>query len=106
MRLKASYQEANVTKNAMKRAYIIVSGSVQGVSYRYYALREARHQGITGTVRNLPNGSVEIIAEGDEDQVSRFIEFCRKGSPSAAVEDVRVTFEKSTGKFSDFNILG
>ena len=63
----------------IRRARIVVTGIVQGVFYRYSTKRKADELGLAGTVRNLPDGSVEIVCEGDEKEIERLIEWCRQG---------------------------
>ncbi len=65
-----------------------ISGRVQMVGFRYYAQRQAQKMGITGYVRNMPNGSVEISAEGPRDILDRFISAMKEGPPSAVVHRV------------------
>ena len=65
--------------------HIIVHGQVQGVFYRSSAQARALELGLTGWVRNLLNGTVEVHAEGDQDALDRFIEWCQQGPPSAKV---------------------
>lgn len=67
---------------------IKVVGKVQGVFFRKYTQDEAQRAGIAGIVRNERDGSVYIEAEGSEDQLMKFIEWCWKGSPSSRVENV------------------
>ena len=74
----------------MRRIRAIVSGRVQGVSYRASAAAKARQQGLTGWVKNLANGSVELEAEGSPDQVAAFVTWCHHGPPSARVDQVVV----------------
>ena len=57
----------------IQRVRLTVRGVVQGVGFRMYAQREARHLGLTGFVRNLPGGEVELVAEGEPDQVAAFL---------------------------------
>ena len=64
---------------------IIVYGHVQGVFFRASAQTQASELGITGWVRNLQDGTVEVYAEGNQNALNRFIEWCRKGPPSAKV---------------------
>jgi acylphosphatase len=87
-----------------KQLYKIrVSGHVQGVGFRWSAASEARSLGINGYVKNLPDGSVYIEAEGTEMSVTRFIEWCKKG-PSFGFVDT-VIFDKSPLKnYKDFRI--
>ena len=87
-----------------KQARIVVSGRVQGVSFRAYTQRMARIAGLLGYVRNLPNGDVEIVAEGEEDRLHMLIDWARTGPPMAAVENVQVEYVPSTDGFQDFMI--
>jgi acylphosphatase len=86
-----------------KRAHIILTGVVQGVGFRMYAQRQARSLGLRGYVRNLPDGGVEMVAEGDDAAVERLIAWARVGPPSAEVDDVRVTYQPTEG-FGGFDI--
>lgn len=75
----------------LKTLSIIVTGKVQGVWYRQSAKEKATELGITGNVRNQPDGSVAIIATGLANQLDQFIEWCRQGPPRALVTNVEVT---------------
>jgi len=86
------------------RAHAYVSGFVQGVFFRYETRRRARQKNVTGWVRNLPDGRVEAIFEGEKGDVLDTISFCRGGPPGAVVRDVRVYWEEPTGEFKDFRI--
>ncbi|BAT71395.1 acylphosphatase [Thermosulfidibacter takaii ABI70S6] len=88
----------------MKRAHIWVSGKVQGVFYRATAKEIAKRLRLKGWVRNLPDGRVEIVAEGDEDALRAFVDWCWEGPPLARVEDVKVVWEEATGEFDDFYV--
>jgi acylphosphatase len=74
----------------MRRVRAIVTGRVQGVAYRASTVGQARIQGVTGWVRNLPDGSVELEAQGDEAQVSALLAWCQHGPPAARVTGVKV----------------
>ena len=87
-----------------KRVHIYVTGMVQGVSFRYYTLQEAVRCGVTGWVRNLPDGRVEAVIEGDEAGVDRLVEWCREGPRSARVDQLEVLPETPTGEFQVFRI--
>lgn len=67
---------------------IYVSGRVQGVSYRDWVVRTAQRLGLIGWVRNLRDGRVEILAEGEEEAIGALVDACRTGPPLARVEDV------------------
>jgi acylphosphatase len=73
------------------RRRILVDGRVQGVGYRYAAVREARRLGLRGFARNLPDGRVEVVAEGAPDDVSRLTAWCRLGPAAADVTSVEHT---------------
>jgi acylphosphatase len=77
-----------------------VTGQVQGVSFRWYAAREATRLGLAGWVRNEPDGSVRAHAEGPADAVEEFVAWCGQGPPVARVEDVAVTEVEPTGATS------
>ncbi|MDH3359781.1 MAG: acylphosphatase [Desulfobulbaceae bacterium] len=84
--------------------HIIVEGRVQGVFYRASTKEEASRLGLTGWVRNRPEGSVEAIIEGDPEQISKMIGWLHKGPPHATVTRVRVTNEESNNNHIDFTI--
>jgi acylphosphatase len=74
----------------MRAANIRISGKVQGVSFRAYAKQEADKLELSGSIRNEPDGTVYIQVEGEEEQIEKFIEWCRDGSEYAKVEKVKV----------------
>ncbi len=86
----------------MKRLIIQVYGLVQGVFFRYSTRKLARNLGLTGIVKNLPDGSVYIKAEGPEEKLLELLKFCRKGPKSAKVDDVEFRFESFQSKFKGF----
>ncbi len=86
------------------RAHVYVSGIVQGVFYRGHTQRMARSLGLTGWVRNLPDGRVEAVFEGPRDAVHQAVRWCHTGSPSAYVERVDVHYEPATNEFRDFRV--
>lgn len=81
----------------MERAHVYVSGTVQGVYFRATTREKAEEFGIAGWVRNLEDGRVEAVFEGDEEDVERMIDFCREGPPAASVETVAVEREEPQG---------
>ncbi len=87
----------------MKHWNIIVSGRVQGVSFRYYTQLKANELGIKGYVMNMPEGTVYIEAEGSETQLNSLLKWCGDGPVLAKVTDTRVEESEVTG-FSDFEI--
>jgi acylphosphatase len=77
---------------------------VQGVGFRYFTQDRAILEGLTGWVRNLPDGRVEALAEGDVDAVTRFERALRTGPRSARVERVYIDEEEPTGAYSTFSV--
>ena len=88
----------------VKKVTITVHGRVQGVFYRDSTRRMAGGLGLVGTVRNLPDGDVEIVAEGPGDSLEALVQWCRVGPPAAVVEDAAFTYKVATGEFQGFQI--
>jgi acylphosphatase len=88
----------------MRTVHLIIKGKVQGVYYRASAKDVAREVGVTGWVKNLPDGNVEVIVSGSEDRVAKFIEWCRKGPKNAEVTEVIVNDSKEK-PLTDFRII-
>ena len=86
----------------MKRIIINVFGLVQGVFFRYTTRKVARKLGLTGYVKNMPDGSVYIEAEGPEDKLKELLEFAKKGPKHAQVEKTDYEFKDSQSQFNDF----
>lgn len=80
-----------------KAVTVKVTGRVQGVSFRWYAMQQAERLGVTGWVRNEPDGSVAAHIEGDDDAVDAMVEWCRQGPSYAVVHHVAVTDASPTG---------
>lgn len=89
----------------IRRATIKVSGIVQGVYYRHNTKKTADDLGLSGFVRNLPDGSVEAQAEGEEELVLSLIEWCGKGPIGSRVDRVDVEWGEPSGRLTDFSIL-
>ncbi|OPY61946.1 MAG: Acylphosphatase [Syntrophorhabdaceae bacterium PtaU1.Bin034] len=89
----------------MIRARIIVTGIVQGVYFRYSTKKKADEFGLKGTVRNLPDTTVEIVCEGEHSDVKRLIEWSKQGPRGAEVAQVDVQWAESSGKFTGFSIV-
>lgn len=85
-------------------AHVFVSGMVQGVSFRYYTLQAAAHLSITGWVRNLPDGRVEAVFEGEQGDVDRMLAWCHEGPRSARVEHVEILPVAYSGEYEGFRI--
>jgi acylphosphatase len=86
------------------RARLLVSGLVQGVCFRQSTADEARGLGLCGSVRNLPDGRVEVEAEGERGVVEALVRFCRHGPPGARVDDVSVDWLTPTGESGSFTV--
>lgn len=88
-----------------KRMECIISGEVQGVSYRDFVRTSARRAGLVGSVRNLLNGTVEAVAEGEEDTLGDFLKSLKEKHPFARVDHLDVVWGESMHTFSSFTIL-
>jgi acylphosphatase len=89
----------------LKQVHLLVRGRVQGVYFRASTQREARRLGLTGWVKNRPDGFVEIFAEGEEDGLKDIIAWANHGPTAARVERVDVRWRSFTGEYSDFRIV-
>jgi acylphosphatase len=87
-----------------KRVHIIVEGRVQGVFFRAFTRDEAIRLGLSGWVRNRPNGTVEAVVEGEESVVENMLQWFHQGSPHAIVEKVHLAEEPPLGDFNTFEI--
>ncbi len=88
-----------------KRIHLVVRGRVQGVYFRASAQREARQLGLTGWVKDRSDGSVEMVVEGEEDQVKDLLSWAQHGPTTARVDRVETKWRSYTGEFSDFRIV-
>jgi acylphosphatase len=88
----------------MIRRVVIVHGLVQGVAFRHHTCRRALELGVTGWVRNLPEGSVEGVFEGDEAAVNALVEWCRSGPPAARVDRLDLREGIYSSEFDSFLI--
>ncbi len=86
------------------RAHVFISGVVQGVFFRATTRDEATRLGLTGWVRNLPDGRVEAVFEGSREAVGRMLQWCARGPPGAEVKSVDTKWEEPTGEFDSFSI--
>jgi acylphosphatase len=89
----------------MKRAHVFVSGLVQGVFFRASTRDKARELGLSGWVRNLHDGRVEAVFEGDDKAVGQMLQWCTHGPESAEVQSLDTDWEEPSGEFKGFNIL-
>ena len=86
------------------RRRLILSGAVQGVGFRYWAVREAEPFGVGGYVRNLPDGSVEAVLEGSREEVEKYADILKQGPPYGRVSRVDVVAEEPRGEFGSFGV--
>lgn len=89
---------------AVVRAHVWISGHVQGVYFRESARAVAEAEGVRGWVRNLMDGRVEAVFEGEEEAVRRCLAWCAQGPPSAVVTSVETRWEPPTGEFHGFTV--
>ena len=82
----------------------VINGRVQGVGFRWFTKDAAMREGVTGWVRNLPDGRVEALAEGDPDAVTRLEQALQTGPPGARVETVNAIPEEACGEYRRFTI--
>jgi acylphosphatase len=83
---------------------VVAHGWVQGVGYREFVSREARRLRLRGYVRNASDGSVEVEAEGDREELERFLERLREGPPMAEVGRLEVAWDADRGEFTDWDL--
>jgi acylphosphatase len=89
---------------AKSRVRLKIAGRVQGVYYRASTVQQAQILGLTGWVKNCPDGSVEAVAEGIVEKIEELIAWCRKGPAGARVTEVSVEWQFAEGTFRDFSI--
>jgi len=94
----------NDTSTKMAAAHILVSGRVQGVFYRASTREVALRRHLTGWVRNLSDGRVEAVLEGEKGNIEKVIEWCRSGPPAAAPTNLEIKWLSYSGSFSDFTM--
>ena len=98
---RLTYQQKT---SMMKRLHIYVSGIVQGVFFRQSTLTKAKEFGIYGWVKNLRDGGVEIVCEGDEESLKKMAIWCKKGPDGAFVSGADVQWEDFKNEFKKFQI--
>lgn len=88
----------------MKRAKVKIYGIVQGVFFRANTKGRANRLNVNGYVRNMPDGTVEAVFEGEDEAVDAIVQWCKKGPRGARVDRVEVSEERYKGEFDDFRI--
>jgi len=86
-------------------AHIILGGRVQGVGFRWFVEREAELLGLVGTVRNLPDGCVEIRAEGERDLIESLIDILKRGNGASRVDRCDIRWGEDKGEYDSFRIV-
>ena len=89
---------------SLKRVELLISGMVQGVGFRYFAYQKGQRLGLTGWVRNLPDGRVQVLAEGEESVLEEFIAELKAGPNFSRVQDIEINWSEPTGQFSSFEV--
>lgn len=90
--------------NVLVQLQIIISGTVQGVGFRYFTQMKAVQYGITGWVKNRSDGTVEIVAVGEKEDLDHFIHILRQGNPFSKVSDIKITELADSEPFQSFKI--
>lgn len=88
-----------------KRVHLFVSGRVQGVNFRGSTRVQAQRLGVVGWIRNLQDGRVEAVAQGDSAALDRFVEFVSAGPPGSKVLDVEISDQPISGSFPAFEVV-
>lgn len=88
-----------------KRLEANITGRVQLVMFRDFAKRKAQRLGLSGSVKNLDDGSVSVIAEGEEEVLNEYIKLLNKGPILAKVKNIRIVWGEFSGEYKDFNII-
>jgi len=86
------------------RVRLLISGDVQGVFFRANTRDRANELGLKGWAKNLPDGRVECVFEGEKEKVERMIEFCREGPPGSRVENAEIKWEEPKGESGGFEV--
>lgn len=89
---------------ADSRAHVYISGGVQGVSFRYYTYHEALKWGLRGWIRNLLDGRVEAVFEGEKGAIEKVLEWSENGPPGAQVDGVQVEWEEPSDSLTGFKV--
>lgn len=88
-----------------QHVHIFISGRVQGVLFRAFIKNHATELGIFGWVRNMEDGRVEIVAEGEKNKLIELIRLIEKGPPLARIEKIKISWGKAKGEFQDFESI-
>jgi acylphosphatase len=89
---------------SVRRAHVWITGRVQGVFFRHYTRQEAAQRGLSGWVRNLPDGRVEAVFQGEDADLEAMLRWCRQGPPAARVTDVELVWEAPDPGMTGFGV--
>lgn len=95
-----------ITDGPMARVHALVEGVVQGVGFRWFTMKHARHLSVQGWVRNLADGRVELVAEGSREQLEQLLARVREGPPGSRVRNVITEWSEASGEFAEFQVSG
>jgi acylphosphatase len=93
-----------MTEQSLQQLHAVVHGRVHGVGFRDFTQRRAAELGVTGWVRNQPDSTVEVVAEGDRETIERFLALLWRGPGSARVVRVEYDYHPATGRFPGFGV--
>jgi acylphosphatase len=96
--------KVTIEVNQKMQRYILISGKVQGVGFRHFTRQNAMKLGVRGYAKNLPNGKVEVVAEGYKATLDAFVKILWKGPPASRVEDVKVEARPHSGEYTSFGV--
>jgi acylphosphatase len=102
--MNASDDALKAEKRTNARLHVTVEGRVQGVGFRSFVQENAVLLGVTGWVRNRWNGAVELLAEGSQQNLEKFLQIVQRGPRAAFVSDVSIEWLSATGEFRDFRV--
>jgi acylphosphatase len=90
--------------NDQVQIHVIIEGRVQGVGFRYFVLEKAYELGVKGWVRNTYNGEVEVLAEGSNKQIEKFLGLIRQGPSLASITKIDIQRNVASGEYIDFSL--
>ena len=96
--------KVTIEVNSKMQRYILISGKVQGVGFRHFTRQNAMKLGVRGYAKNLPNGKVEVVAEGYKATLDKFLKILWKGPSASRVEDVKVEARPHSGEYTSFGV--
>jgi acylphosphatase len=96
--------EIALPQDELSQAHVYINGRVQGVNYRFYTRQQAIELGLHGWVRNVRDGRVEAVFQGEQSAVLKMLKWCELGPPSARVTDVEVDWQTPLELYSSFEI--